>query len=130
MLSAPTPFPEVGSYGLYHDPAQAPGERRTELVRILERGSTVALVAFPLRDGAGGNRRVALADIIDGTPLDDDERRELADLQRHLHGRRLRSPKALADKARMDTLASRAIWSGPLQRLSERAAAAQRRKAA
>lgn len=126
MLSPATPFPHPGSYGLHEDPALAPGDRRAELVRILERGNAVALVAYPLREGAGGNQRVPLADIVDATPLTHEESREMTDLARSLVGRSMRTKAQRAAKARHDVLQSRNIWSGSLQRQLDTMNARQR----
>ena len=116
MLSPATPFPQVGSYGLYQDPALPPAERISELVRILDRGAAVVLVSFPQREGAGGNMRVPLSDIIDGTPLTSEESREMTDLARSLVGRSMRTKAQKAAKVRHEHLQSRNIWSGCLRR--------------
>lgn len=130
MLSPATPFPAVGSYALFEDPNLPRGQRRTELVRILERGAHVVLVSFPLREGAGGNRRVALADLIDGTPLTAEEKREEFDLYRQIFGRDRLTPKQKEKKARHEALRGRQIWSGCLQRKMDELAALQRKAAA
>lgn len=130
MLSPATPFPQVGSYGLYQDPTLPPAERISELVRILELGATVALVAFPLRDGAGGNKRVPRGDLLDGTPLDSAEKKEHAELFGLLLNRTNRTPKQKAQKARHDALANRAIWSGCLQRRLDQLSQLRFRRAA
>lgn len=119
MLKVPTPFPQVGSYAVHIDDTLPLAQQRAELVRILEIDEQMALVAYPLREGSSGNRRVALAELTDGTPLTRDEQRELADLQRHLRGRdRLRGGQVRQAK-RCDDLRKRAIWSMVLE--SERA---------
>lgn len=113
MLSPSTPFPNVGSYALLID-SDADPKTGVELVRILERRVSVALVAFPLRDGASGNKVVPVADLIDASPLTDSETREFHDLDRALFGRtRFRTPKQKQDKARRDELHSRVLY-GPI----------------
>ncbi|HVM38324.1 MAG TPA: hypothetical protein VM265_08060 [Sphingomicrobium sp.] len=134
MLSPETPFPQVGSYALYHDDALPIDNRSSELVRILERAGDSVLIAFPLRQGAAGNKRVALAELIDGTPLDRDAARELHDLDRQLagrvdgavgvDGRRIRlTPRQKELGKRRDALKARMIWAPILAtRLTELAA--------
>jgi len=130
MLSPATLFPQIGSYGLYEDPELEPAERRAELVRILERRVSVVLVAYPLRDGATGNQRVPLADIIDATPLSQEESREMTDLGRSLVGRSMQTKAQKAAKARLEHLHSRNIWSGCLRRRLDELSSRQRRAAA
>lgn len=94
MIKSPAQFPFPGSYAL-HVVAGEP-----QLVRILEwigpqtEGGAVVLVTYPLRTGASGNSQLPLAELIDATPLDANERIELAKLEEGLHGqskpRRLR----------------------------------------
>jgi hypothetical protein len=129
MLNPATPFPQIGSFALFLDDDQ-PVPQVLELVRILERGASVVLVAFPLRDGAGGNKRVPLADLIDATDLAPDESRQLADLQRHLTGRGRLTPKMQAQAAAAKALRQRAIYAPLMRRLLDRAGRVQRRKAA
>jgi hypothetical protein len=76
MIRTPAPFPQPGSYALLVDLGQ------THIVRILSRvpDAAEAVISFPARWGASGNKTVPLADLIDGTPLTADERREM----RHL----------------------------------------------
>lgn len=129
MLSTATPFPQVGSFALFADDHLPPAERRAELARLLERGHSTALIALPLRSGAAGNRRVPLADLIDATPLDSGEQRELADLQRHLRGRARLTPKMQVQQARAEDLRRRALFAlvmeSELAKLKAREAAAQ-----
>jgi hypothetical protein len=80
MLAAESTFPFAGSFALLRDPRLAPEEQKLELVRIIELGTTEALVSLPLRIGAEGNLRVPLADLIDGTPLTRDDEAELLSL--------------------------------------------------
>lgn len=119
MLSPATPFPYVGSYALYEDPDQ-PAPQRTELVRILARrpdhDAAYAMVSFPLREGASGNKMVPEAALIDGTPLTDAEAREFHDLDRDLAGRTLRTKRQKHRGARRDALKGRMIWSRYLAR--------------
>lgn len=113
MLSASTPYPNVGSYALLVDTDANPNTG-VELVRILERRVSAALVAFPLRDGASGNKVVAIGDLIDASPLSDSEKREFHDLDRALFGRtQFRTPKQKLDKARRDALHRRILY-GPI----------------
>lgn len=131
MLTPETAFPYVGSYAVYVDLDQPPPQR-DELVRIQWRREGWAMVAFPLRDGASGNKTVAAADLIDGTPLTHEEKRELVELDRALFGRSLRTPRQKALKARRDALQSRAIWEPHLTRLlrEHRARQASQKEAA
>jgi hypothetical protein len=122
MLHVDTPFPEVGSFALYQDPDLPMPERRSELARIIERGVSVALISLPLRLGAGGNKRVPLADLIDGTPLTKAEERELTDLDRSLRSR-VRNRSAV--EARVKALRDRAIWMMCLRSERAKLAAAQ-----
>lgn len=113
MLSTPAPFPHVGSFALFIDPTRHVTRQRAELVRVMrrdDRAGTVA-VSFPLRTGACGFQIVAESDLIDATPLDAAERREHADLERHLHGRTRLTPKLKIDLARSEALRKRAIYS-------------------
>lgn len=122
MLSPPTPFPQVGSYGLYLDKALPLEQQIAEPARILERGADVLFIALPLRAGAAGNQRVALDNLIDATPLDAAEKRELAELQNHLRDRARLTPKMKLQKARLMALANRALWQDTLHRLLRRVA--------
>jgi hypothetical protein len=136
MLNSPTPFPYVGSYALLVD-RDAPPPQADELVRILNRrwkriGEAVALVAFPLRDGAGGNKEVPEGQLIDATPLTPAEQREFHDLDRLVCSRSAswcRRHKAAI--ARRDALKRRMIYAPHLDRLLRhmRAAAEARRAA-
>lgn len=133
MLHNATPFPFVGSYALLIDTDQPPEHQQAELVRILKRdvhpaalgAVLMVVVSFPLRAGASGTKTVALEDLIDGTPLDGIEQRELADLQRDTR-QRLRPNKAKV--ARREVLRQRAIWS-PILARRLRDADAQRKAA-
>jgi hypothetical protein len=130
MLRAPAPFPYVGSHALFED------HDGTHLVRICYRrwhggddGYAVAMVAFPLREGATGNREVPESELIDGTTLDAAERRRLADLERELtvyvppqgcaRGtrklRRLTSPRLKALGAELQRLKRRALYAPILE---------------
>jgi hypothetical protein len=156
MLTPETPFPYVGSYALHIDMDQ-PAPQAAELVRIHWRrtersvdraGRSTAravgqdgraneteyvMVSFPLRDGAGGNKVVAAAALIDATPLDGAETREFHDLDRLLRGRSPRKGSGLARKAaRRDALKARMLWAPFLaRRLGEhRARQASQRRAA
>jgi hypothetical protein len=120
MLSPETPFPYVGSYALFEDP-DAPPPQPTELVRILWRREGFAMVSFPLRDGAGGNKTVAADALTDATPLTDGEQREFHDLDRDLAGRSLRTVKQRRQVARRDALKRRAIYAPLLARLLRQA---------
>jgi hypothetical protein len=123
MLKTATEFPHAGSFALYVDTAQPPRQQRAELVRIQRRYSQpagdavfeMAAVSFPLRQGASGNLTVKLDQLIDGTLLDHSERREHADLERHLKGRERLTPKLKAQLLRAEKLRSRAIFSMVLE---------------
>lgn len=117
MLSSPAPFPYVGSYCL----AEIDGEH--QLARVLARrfsqqGAAFALIGFPLRDGATGNREVAEAELIDATPLTGEEQREFHELDRALYGRtQFRTEKQKREKARRDQLRQRIVYGPILDRL-------------
>jgi hypothetical protein len=140
MLSPETPFPYVGSYALYCDPDAEPPQA-DELVRINWRREGFAMVSFPLRDGASGNKTVPFADLIDATPLSSEEAREFHDLDRALFGRvdgavgkdgrRTRlSAKQKREAARRDALRRRTIYAPLLERLLRKARAKVERRAA
>jgi hypothetical protein len=126
MLDSPTPFPYVGSYCL----AELDGEH--QLARILARRVTPdnearALIGFPLRDGATGNREVAESELIDASPLTADEEREFHDLDRALFGRtQFRTDRQKRDKARRDALRRRIVFGPILDRLMRFLPAARR----
>jgi hypothetical protein len=129
MLSPETPFPYVGSYALFVDP-DAPPPQADELVRINWRREGFAMVSFPLRDGASGNKTVPFADLIDATPLSSEEAREFHDLDRALFGRSLRTAKQKREAARRDALRRRTIYAPLLERLLRKARAKVERRAA
>lgn len=124
MLASAAPFPQVGSYALLIDMDQ-PAPQPAELVRIQFRHlahppeSGVVTVAFPLRNGADGTKRVRLTDLIDATPLSSAESREMTDLRRELTGQRVRGRKVKA--ARYEALRDRAVWAPHFTRIYERA---------
>ncbi|MGE0178955.1 MAG: hypothetical protein AB7O91_03940 [Sphingomonas sp.] len=79
MINAPADFPEAGSYALIRV------DGRMAAVRVIRhagegdaRSVDVSLLGVP---AASGRRRVAFADLYDGTPLTPAERCELAALQ-------------------------------------------------
>jgi hypothetical protein len=121
MLKTSAEFPHAGSFALFVDSTLPPSQQRAELVRIqivhfaVPPSSGLVTVTFPLRQGASGTKRVALADLIDGTPLDRDERREHADLERHLKGRTRLTPRLKAMVFRAEKLRQRAIFSMVLE---------------
>jgi hypothetical protein len=133
MLSNQTPFPYPGSYALLVDP-DAPAPQPNELVRINWRREGWAMVSFPLRDGASGNKVVAFADLIDATPLSAEETREFHELDRGLGGRDPRnfSKGQRARAARRDALRRRIVHAPLLERRMRdmRALHARQRKAA
>lgn len=127
MLASPTPFPLVGSFALYEDPDLPIGQRMAELVRIIEKGQSTVLIGFALRENvASSNRRVAIAELHDGTELTAAEKVELTDIDRQLFDRRIRTPRQKALDARRDELRSRLWWSGLLLRQLERLERQQR----
>ena len=110
MLNPETPYPYPGSYAFYIDrDGDFPAE--SELVRIQWRREGWVMVAFPLRRGAGGNKVVPAGALIDPTPLDAAEERELADLGRHLEGRERLTPKMKRQMVRMVELKRRLVYS-------------------
>jgi hypothetical protein len=135
MLNQPAPFPYVGSFALFED-----DDGETHLVRIQAKrpernGATervFAMISFPLRDGASGNKVVAFDQLQDGTPLTRLEQREFHDLDRALAGRSLRTAKQKAAKARRDALRARILAEPIMARLVREAdaKAARQRKAA
>lgn len=135
MLNQPAPFPYVGSYALFED-----DDGETHLVRIQAKrpereGATdrvFAMISFPLRDGASGNKVVAFDQLADGTPLTREEQREFHDLDRALVGRSLRTPKQKIAKARRDALKARILAEPILTRLIRQVSgkAARQRQAA
>lgn len=116
MLTPETPFPYPGSYALYVDP-DAAAPQAAELVRIQWRAINAVAVSFPLRAGASGNKSVPAADLIDTTPLTAAETREFHDLDLHLGGRSIRTPKQKRDMARRDALRERMIYGPIMDRL-------------
>lgn len=106
MLSHATPFGQVGSYGLLIDRDLPAGQQVAELVRVLRKDGADVAIAFPLRDGASGNKTVPLADMIDASPLNRAETRELTELTRALFGKPSRGAKA----KRLAALKQRATW--------------------
>lgn len=115
MIKSPTAFPMVGSYALY----EAVG--LTQLVRIQYRdpeGEGLATISFPGTYGASGNKIVAVADLIDGTPLTSAERAEYKRLEQKLSG--AARPRK-ADIARERDLRTREIMSDVLREKMERA---------
>jgi hypothetical protein len=133
MLSAPAPFPYVGSYALHIDHESGEAAPAAELVRILNRawfnGCANALIGFPLRDGASGNRWVAEADLIDPTPLTRDEEREYHDIDRRLLTKVRLTKKQKLIVARRDRLRQRMIWAPMAERLMRQADLKLRRAA-
>jgi hypothetical protein len=149
MIKAPATFPHVGSYALFADPLEPvpivnrkPGRPRLHLARIAgfgRRGFTADEVTYqitlPLREGvASGTRSVDFEELIDCTPLNVAEAKEMADIQRHLGGRTHLTPKMRAQKERADELEQRArmaILAAPmLTLLANRQAAVGKRRAA
>lgn len=141
MLNAETPFPNVGSYALTVDPVTGLDAGQVELVRILEAPpGGLVLVSFPLRDNAGGTKRIAPSELIDGTPLTGAEGREMIDLERELRqrgpvGKDGRATKArvrgrAAKQLRHDALRQRAIWAPHLRLLLVEAARREARRRA
>ena len=121
MLKVPTPFPQVGSYALMLDDVLPVEQQRAELVRIIERDPPDArqmyrdhqvAIAFPLRVGSTGHRRVAIGQLIDATELTGGEAAELQQLHRYL-GTRKRPMKAKVERA--EALQRRAV-SAPIMR--------------
>jgi hypothetical protein len=123
MLKTAADFPHAGSFALYVDKALPPSQQRAELVRIQRRycetGADprfeMVTVSFPLRGGASGHKVVAFDDLIDGTPLNRDERRQHADLENHLRGRDRLTPRLRAMLVTAEKLRSRAIFSMVLE---------------
>lgn len=114
MLKSPATFPFPGSYAL-HVVAGQP-----ELVRLLEwlgnplDAGTNVLIAYPLRTGASGNTQLPLAELIDATPLNSDERIALTALEKRVAGK---SRPRRADIARELYLRTRAVNSDAMLKL-------------
>lgn len=149
MIRSPAPFPLTGSYALFADPLEPvpivngkPGKPRLHLVRIAGSGrrpftadEIAYQITFPLRDGvATGTRTVDLEELIDCTPIDVAEAREMADIRRHLKDRARLTPKMMAQTERADELELRArmaaLAAPMLTLLKGRQATAGDRKAA
>lgn len=119
MLKVPAPYPQVGSFALLIDEEQPAAQQRAELVRIEFRHASsrreigVATIAFPLRVGSSGTRRVRLDQLIDATPLTLLEENELARVQPHLLGTAVR--RNAARTLRAEALRTRQIYSGVLR---------------
>lgn len=113
MLKIAAEYPHAGSFALLVDDSLPQSQQRAELVRVMraEDGRGEVVVAFPLRAGAGGTRRVDAARLIDGTPLAAAERKEHATLENHLRGRERLTPKLKAMLLRAEKLRQRAIFS-------------------
>ena len=121
MLNAETPFPNPGSYALTVDPVSGLDAAQVELVRILEAPpGGLVLVSFPLRDNAGGTKRIAASELIDATPLTGAEGKEIIDLDRELRGSRV--TKRAEKRLRHDALHSRAVWAPHMRLLLVEAA--------
>jgi len=119
MLRVETEFPNVGAKALLIE------NHRGLPVRILQNGEgkgrrRQVLIALLDRDGSSGNRRVALADLEDATPLTHAEEAEYIALEIELAGQ----ARPLKRKAnRLERLRLRAVHHREL----ERAEAAARR---
>jgi hypothetical protein len=117
MLKTPAPFPQVGSYALFEDRRDFAQLPEMSLVRIIgldgpaSDEATRAVIAFPLRAGASGNRTVTIGDLIDGTPLTDAERAEIRTLESDMAGKARVAKKVLA---RYEALRHRDIRSRTL----------------
>lgn len=82
MLNIPTPFPQPGSAGLI----RLDGSRvLARIQQVHEDG--VCTIFLGNHFGSSGTKRVPLAEIEDGTPLTDDEKVELARLDRDMAGK-------------------------------------------
>jgi hypothetical protein len=124
MLATEAAFPFAGSFALALDERLPKDQQRLELVRILERGVSAALISLPLRIGAGANCRVAIADLVDGTPLTLEETAELERLTKTLRSQ-VRN-RGAAEKRR-DSLRKRTIHSAILRGRAQQAGPAARR---
>ncbi len=112
MLRQSAPFPNVGSWALWEHGG------KTLAVRIQLRRGDDALISIPSMFGiASGNRNVALAELLDPTPLEPQERAELEALERKVAGR---ARPRKADVARADALRLRDIHARALQQLLEK----------
>lgn len=111
MLTVPTRFPMVGSYCLWTDPNVPPAQQSPQLARL--QGTVgpggMVLISLPLKAGASGCRRVHIDQLTNGDPLTNQEKRDLADLQRRLGA--LEHPRRSPFFKREDALRRRAIWS-------------------
>lgn len=117
MLSGAVPFPLPGSYALIEH------EGETRLARIVQRRGGDALIALPERADAGGNLNVAVADLMDGTP---ETPAETAEFNRLWTKR-----KTKAERARLDHLRNRRIWTRILaEKLAAHEARRRRRRRA
>jgi hypothetical protein len=96
MLSPPTPYPQQGSFALFDE------EGKTHAVRIHQHDQQgFATISFPGRIGAAsGNKRVPIEQLLDGTPLDEEERAELKALERFVHSEGTRPSQSRAARIR------------------------------
>lgn len=123
MLRIAALFPHPGSFALFVDTMLPVAQQRAELVRIQRRyehkalGSVfdMAAVSFPLRQGASGSKAVLADDLIDGTPLNAEERKEHAILENHLRGRERLTPRLKEMLKAAEKLRQRAIFSMVLE---------------
>lgn len=120
MLRSPTPFPLVGSYGLYEH------EGQLRLARIVARNQDgTAVISLPERLGAGGNLTAPVSEIRDGTPLTAAEEAESRELDSYCHPfvrrkKRARTPKQKAAVWRLAELGARRIHARVLAEKLER----------
>ncbi|QAY77899.1 hypothetical protein [Sphingosinicella sp. BN140058] len=126
MLRTPAPFPQVGSYALTIH------QDEITLARIQGRNGEDATISLPLFSGASGNRTVPLGELIDATPLSDDEASEWSALNQFDFG--TSPPRAGTAKRvhwdRYRALTERDIQSPVLERLLDLAAGQTERRAA
>lgn len=113
MLRTPTPFPQVGSYALIEI------DGRHHLARIQHRThGGDAVISLPLMpDVASGNRTVGFDALVDGTPLSEFDRGELARLDEEI-ARTVRPNRAR--QAKVDALRARDINSRSLAEMLQR----------
>lgn len=124
MLDTPAIFPDLGSYALHQEAGT------THLVRIHQhKAKGLVLVSYPARTGASGNRTLELADLLDGTPLNEAERAEMAALAKAVEGRR-KSKRLEPQFDRLNALLMRDFYAHVIDNLARAAGCAPVQQAA
>ncbi|HEV2865456.1 MAG TPA: hypothetical protein VGX37_03000 [Allosphingosinicella sp.] len=126
MLGIDAPFPNPGAKALLIHAHQAFPVRIMQRVQPHERTRRNAeelLVSLLDRVGSSGNRRVALADLADASPLSEAELAEMEKLERDLAGSDLTAKGHARKAARYERLRLRAVYADQLAAAERRAQA-------